>query len=73
MSESVGVTDSDNLYGVAAIAKHLGMPEKSCRHRVEKGEIPTFKIGHIRCARRSTLNAWLSEREAAARAPRADS
>ena len=65
-----GSETSDNLYGVAAIARFLGMPEKPCRHRIEKGEIPTFHIGAIRCARRSTLTGWLAEREAAAREPK---
>ena len=60
------------LYQVRAIAEFLGLPEKAARHRVEAGEIPTVQIGRIVCARRSTLNAWLAEREAAAQSDHAD-
>lgn len=60
------LTDSDVLYQVSAIAAFLGMPEKAARHRIATGEIPTFKIGRSICARRSTLNAWIAEREATA-------
>lgn len=61
--------EADVLYQVRSIAAFLGMPEKAARHRIEAGEVPTFKIGRIVCARRSTLNAWLAECEAAALAP----
>ena len=58
--------DSDLLYKVSAIARFLGMTEKQARHRVERGEIPSFKLFGSRCARRSTLTAWLAEQEAKA-------
>ncbi|MER2249519.1 DNA-binding protein [Methylorubrum podarium] len=64
--------NSDILYRVAAIAAFLGMPEKATRHRVEAGEIPTFRIGRTVCARRSTLNTWLAEREATGREGKAN-
>nr|USU32928.1 DNA-binding protein [Methylobacterium sp. OTU13CASTA1] len=60
------------LYQVPAIAAFLGMPVKATRHRVEAGEIPTFRIGRTVCARRSTLTAWLAEREAEAQRGRSN-
>lgn len=63
--------ESDLLYGVPAIARHLGLKVPQARHLADKGAIPTFKLPGNKniCARRSTLSAWLAEREAAA--PRA--
>lgn len=62
-------TDRDLLYGVPAIADHLGLTSRQARHLADTGAVPTFKLpgNKIVCARRSTLNAWLAEREAAAR------
>lgn len=57
----------DLLYGAAPIADFLGMTEKQARHRIERGQVPTFRIGGTVCARRSTLNAWLAEQEAKAK------
>ena len=58
--------DPDFLYGMPAVAAHLGLKVPQARHLSDKGTIPTFKVGKLTCARRSTLNAWLAEREAAA-------
>ena len=57
----------DLLYGAPAIASFLGLKEKQCRHRIEKGLIPTFRIGGTICALRSQLNAWLHEQASGAR------
>jgi excisionase family DNA binding protein len=56
------------LYGVPAIAKFLGLTERQVRHRVRDGELPTFKIGGTVCARRTSLVAWLADREVTAQA-----
>lgn len=65
--------DADLLYQVPAIAKFFGMTEKQARHRIERGEIPTFRMGGTICARRSTLTAWLAAQEArAAHRPKRD-
>jgi hypothetical protein len=45
------------------------MDEPQARHLCDNGTVPTFKIGRIVCARRSTIVAWLDEREAEGRAP----
>jgi hypothetical protein len=62
---------ADFLYGAPAIAAFLGMTEKQARHRIEAKQIPTFKVGGTICARRSSLNAWIAEQEAAALAAKA--
>jgi hypothetical protein len=59
----------DLLYGMPAIAKHLGLKTAQARHLSDKELLTTFKIGKLVCARRSTLNAWLVEQEAASRMP----
>jgi hypothetical protein len=53
------------LYGVAAIAKFLGLETKAARHHVENGIIPTFKMKGSRmvCARPATLRQWLADQE----------
>ncbi|GGC94671.1 DNA-binding protein [Chelatococcus reniformis] len=58
---------ADLLYGMPAIAAHLGLKVPQARHLADKGTIPTFKVCKLTCARRSTLNAWLEklEKEAA--------
>ncbi len=61
----------DLLYGLEAIASHLGMSARQARHRALTGLIPTFKMERTVCARRSTLTAWLAEQEAKAREPKA--
>ena len=49
------------LYGVAAIAEYLGLAERQARHQIEKGRIPTFRIGLAICARPAKLDAWLEK------------
>lgn len=62
--------EPDLLSGYAEIGGHLGVSERQAKHLAGSGSIPTFKLpgSAIVRARRSTLNAWLAEREAAARA-----
>lgn len=62
-------TTADLLYGIAAIADHLGVTRRQALYLKEKGTIPTFYIDSTVCARRSDLNAWL---EAQAKGGRAD-
>lgn len=60
--------DRDLLYGMPAIADHLGIGERQARHLADTQAIPTFKLpgNKIICARRSTLNGYLATQEAAA-------
>lgn len=57
-------TETDLLYGMAAIAAHLGITRKVAYHLHGKGEIPTFKMGDKVCARRSALARYFAEQEA---------
>lgn len=53
---------ADLLYGVAAIAEHLGVTKRQALYLKEKGVIPTFYIDSTVCSRRSDLNDWLNQR-----------
>jgi excisionase family DNA binding protein len=64
---TISTETSDLLYGATAIANWLGLTERQVRDRINKGEIPSFRIGGTICARRSTLATWLAERETAAK------
>ncbi len=53
----------DLLYGVPAISEYLGLTEHQARHNIDKGRIPTFRMGAIICARKSSLVSWLEDQE----------
>lgn len=57
----------DLLLGAPRIADFLGIRPRQVYRLIDDGELPAFKIGGAVSARRSTLNAWLAEQEAAAR------
>lgn len=64
------LNSADLLYGVAAIATFLGLTRPQAQHRIDAGDIPTFRMGGRSrgtiCARRSSLRSWLAglERQA---------
>ena len=60
---------ADLLHGVKAIGEYLGMTRAAAQHRIDSGIIPHFRMGGSIVARRSSLDAWIAEREAASRAP----
>lgn len=49
----------DVLYGLDAIASHLGITHNQAKHRVAQKLIPTFKMGRSICALRSKVDAAL--------------
>ena len=57
---------ADLLYGIPALATHLGIAERQVRNLIKIGELPTFKIGRKVCSRRSTCDELLAQREAEA-------
>jgi len=61
----------DLLYGARPIAEHLGITERQARYLIDQGTLPAWKEGKMICARRSSLNAWMDQREAAAALTRA--
>ena len=65
------LTKADLLYGVAAIASFLGLTRHQAQHRIDAGDIPTFRMGGkdrgTICARRTSLRDWLARLEREAR------
>ncbi len=45
----------DILYGSRAIARFLGLPKATTRGLIVAGTLPTFKLGTVDCALRSSL------------------
>ena len=56
----------DLLVGTRSIAAFLGLSEGAVRHRLERGDLPSFKLGGTHCARKSTLHRRIADLEAAA-------
>ena len=57
---------NDLLHGIKRIAAFLEIGPRQAQYLHDKGEIPTFKIGKIVCARKSGLNAHFAAIEAEA-------
>lgn len=58
---------ADILKGASEIARFLFGPEAERRqiyNLTEAGALPTFRLGRIICARRSTLQTWIGRQEA---------
>ena len=55
---------ADILRGAEAIDEYLGFPRRAVYHAVSKGHLPSFRVGDIVCARKSTLAAWIAQQEA---------
>ena len=66
MSTAQPTPPSDLLTGYAAIGAHLGWSPRTTRHHVDRGHLPIVRIGQTPCARRSSLDRWLSAMEAEA-------
>lgn len=66
------LSSADLLYGVGSIAAFLGMPKRTCQHRIDQGQLPTFRLGGKKggtiCARRTTLRSHLAKLEREAQA-----
>jgi hypothetical protein len=58
---------SDLLLGHKAIAIFLGITPRQVAWMDERRQLPTFRIGRKVAAMRSTLTAWLAEKDAEAR------
>lgn len=56
----------DLAYGVRAIADALGVKPRQALRLVAQNRVPHWREGRTICARRSSLTAWVAEREAAA-------
>lgn len=47
--------DDGLLYGVKDIAAHLKLTPRQAAHLIEKGHLPTFRLGAIICSTKSGL------------------
>lgn len=65
MKDDKNATGADLLYGMEAIGAHIGLTARQVEHLAAQGELPTFKLGRIVCARRSTLAKHFAAQEAA--------
>lgn len=65
------LSQADLLYGVKAIGAFLGLTERQAQHRIDDGDLPTFRLGGKArgtiCARRSSLRSHLANLERQAR------
>ncbi|UIY45855.1 hypothetical protein [Methylobacterium radiotolerans] len=57
----------DLLHGSRAIAAHLGVPKGVAVHLIRSRQIPSFSLGGVACARRSTLAKHFAVLEASER------
>lgn len=57
----MSLDSGEMLYGVPAIAMHLGMTAKTVYHLHTRKRIPTFKLGRMVCATRSDLARHFAE------------
>lgn len=64
-----GAVSSDLLYGAPAIAAFLNVRQRQAYHLIDAAGLPTFKLAGKVCGRRSSILAWLGEREHIAFAP----
>ncbi len=56
------VLADDMLQGAEAIGSFMGLDPRQVYH--QRKRLPTFKIGALICARKSTLLRWIAEQEA---------
>lgn len=64
--------DGDLICGLEGIAKYLGIPARKVRHLIATAGLPAFNLGERSVsARKTSLDAWLTECEAKAREGRA--
>ncbi|KQP53041.1 hypothetical protein ASF34_01325 [Methylobacterium sp. Leaf106] len=61
------IEPADTLYGLEAIAAHLGITRGQAKHRVAQKLIPSFKLGRTVCALRSAINDEMRSRAEATR------
>ena len=57
-------TRPDLLHGLQAIADETGLSYDQTHHAVRRGDIPTFRMGRIVCARRSAIAKHFAALEA---------
>jgi hypothetical protein len=61
---------ADLLYGARKIADYMGITQRQAEHLIETERLPSFKIGKTVATKRSIVDAYLDELQAAPRPPR---
>lgn len=64
-----GGHDLPHLIGVATLAEHLGLTERTIRRKVAQGEIPHYKIGNSIRFDPVEIEAWLKACRVSAHIP----
>lgn len=57
---------NDLLFGIPAIAGHLGIKRRQAEYQIAQQSIPTFKMGRTVCALRSVIDTTLKAQALAA-------
>jgi hypothetical protein len=52
---------TDLLIGAVAIAEYLGLSERACRHQIDRGQIPTRRMGRLIVGSKTTLRKHFQE------------
>jgi len=55
------------LYGIRQISAYLGVSPRQALYLTEKQAFPFWREGRVICARRGTIQSWMTERERGAR------
>ena len=58
--------DGDLLLGVKAIGAHLGTTPRQTYRLIYETDLPTFKLGGMQAARKTTLAKYWAQKERAA-------
>ncbi len=61
-ADEVNLKD-DMLVGAEAMSDFIGISRRQVYAWVLSGNLPTFRVGNLICARRSTLLKWISTQE----------
>lgn len=51
--------ENENLLSIVELSKYLSIKPKTLYSKVESGQIPHYKIGHLIRFRKSEVEAWL--------------
>lgn len=66
---NAGHKDPEGLMTAEEAARYLGFAKGTIYQKVSKGEIPYLKLGHSVRFRRSELDRWIAEQNAASTSP----
>jgi excisionase family DNA binding protein len=62
MSAARVLTDGEQFYTVATLAKKLAISERTVREYLNRGDIPCYRIGPQRRIDPADVRSWLEQR-----------